>query len=39
MIVLLYQLVFAAIGYAGPYTNFRAVGWPVVDYPPAPQVA
>jgi hypothetical protein len=32
--VLLYQLVFHAVGYAGPYSTFTRRGWGVAQYPP-----
>jgi len=34
--VLLYQLIFHAIGYRGPYLDFSTPGWPVKQYPPPP---
>jgi hypothetical protein len=32
--VLLYQLVFSAIGYGGFYSDYSTHGFPVVKYPP-----
>ena len=32
--VLLYQLVFHAIGYEGPYSTFTRKGWGAAQYPP-----
>lgn len=31
--VLFYHLVFHVIGYAGPYTDYSAIGWPTRQYP------
>ena len=33
--VLFYHLVFAAIGYKGPYIDFTETGWPLTFYPPS----
>jgi len=33
--VLLYQLVFSAIGYTGPYSDYATRGFPVSTYPPS----
>ncbi len=35
--VLLHQLIFSAIGYAGPYSDYSTPGFPVVAYPPSTQ--
>lgn len=35
--VLLYHLVFRAIGYEGKYTDYSADGWPLKQYPPKPE--
>jgi hypothetical protein len=32
---LFYQLIFAAVGYRGPYRDYSVVGWPVRQYPPS----
>ena len=31
--VLMYQIIFRAIGYTGPYTDYTTMGWPVREYP------
>ena len=33
-LTLLYELIFARIGYSGPYTDYSELGQPTIEYPP-----